>query len=99
MNQLQPVALCRAPSASVVVDRSSRVLPSGTARYVVPGAGSVVVQVSAGDAVRVRDIEGCQPCELVFAGIDGRVDPRGLGVPSMTRADGRLALLAEVGGT
>src|SRR5262245_59674799 len=95
MNEMPPVALHRAPPASLVVDRSRRVLPIGTERYVVPGVGSVVVQVEAGDTVRVRDIEGCQPCELVFAGSDGRVDPRGLGVPSTTRADGLLALLAE----
>jgi aminomethyltransferase len=97
MNQMQPVAPFRAPPASVVLDRSGRALPIGTERYVVPGAGSVAVQVSAGDMVRVSDIEGCQPCELVFAGADGRVDPLGLGVPSMTRAEGLLALLAETG--
>jgi hypothetical protein len=56
MNQMQPAAPRRAPSASMVVDRSSRVLPIGTERYVVPGAGSVVVQVDAGDMVKVRDI-------------------------------------------
>ena len=87
MNQMQPV-LRRAPPASVVLDRSARPLPRGTERYAVPGAGSVVVAVSAGDTVTVRDVEGCQPCELVFAGADGRVDPRGLGVPGGLRRTG-----------
>jgi aminomethyltransferase len=96
MNQMQPVVR-RAPRASVVLDRSVRALPSGTERYVVPGAGSVVVPVSAGDTVTVRDVEGCQPCELLFAGADGRVDPRGLGVPAGARPDGLLALLADGG--
>ena len=94
MNQMQPV-LRRAPPASVVLDRSARPLPRGTERYAVPGAGSVVVAVSAGDTVTVRDVEGCQPCELVFAGADGRVDPRGLGVPGGASPDGLLALLTN----
>jgi aminomethyltransferase len=96
MNQMQPVVR-RAPRASVVLDRSVRALPSATERYVVPGAGSVVVPVSADDTVTVRDVEGCQPCELLFAGADGRVDPRGLGVPAGARPDGLLALLADGG--
>src|SRR6478672_6735778 len=98
MNQMQPLVLRRAPPASVVLDRSVRALPHGTERYVVPGAGSVVVPVSAGDTVTVRDLEGCQPCELVFAGADGRVDPRGLGVPGGASPDGLVALLGEGAG-
>jgi aminomethyltransferase len=96
MNQMQPVVR-RAPPASVVLDRSTRALPRGTERYRVPGAGSVVVPVMAGDTITVRDVEGCQPCELVLAGTDGRVDPRGLGVSAAARPDGLLALLAEAG--
>ena len=90
MNQMQPVALRRAPSASVVVDRSARCCRAAPSAMWSRARGSVVVQVSAGDTVTVRDIEGCQPCELVFASTDGRVDPRGLGVPSVSapRASG-----------
>ena len=94
MNEMQPLIRRRAPLASIVLDRSRRVLPPGTERFNVPGAGSVAVSVSAGDVVRVRDIEGCQPCELIFAGTDGRIDPGGLGVPTGDSVNGLMALLA-----
>ncbi|MGH6874106.1 MAG: hypothetical protein ACREDW_03755, partial [Aestuariivirgaceae bacterium] len=54
-------------------------LPPGTERYRVPGQGSVVVPVEAGDEIQVRDMEGKQPCEIAFADTNGRFDAGALG--------------------
>ena len=40
----------------------------GVERYCVPGGGAVAFRVAAGDRVRVIDVEGGQPCELVEFG-------------------------------
>jgi aminomethyltransferase len=70
-------------------------LPPGTERYRVPGQGSVVVPVEAGDEIQLRDMEGKQACETAFAGTDGRFDGRALGNKAPVRCDGLLAILKD----
>jgi aminomethyltransferase len=73
-----------------------RPLPRGMERYRVPGGGSIVVQLAAGDELRIVDSEGAQSGELVvFA--DGRPDPGVIGARSTGRPSGLLALLAAAG--
>ncbi len=84
-----------APRASLILRPGIRVLGADTERYPVPGGGSVTVPVSAGDKVTLTDIEGLQPCELVFAFSDGRIDTAGLGTRSNGPADGLKSILQQ----
>ncbi|WP_257459505.1 DUF1989 domain-containing protein [Archangium lipolyticum] len=74
-----------------------RTLPVGVERYVVPGGGSIVVALSAGDRLRVLDPEGRQPGELVVFDARGQSRPELLGVTTSSRADGLLSLLEASG--
>ena len=67
-----------APLVSRILRPGDRALPDRMERYPVPGAGSVVVEVAAGDRVEVRDSEGGQLCELFFCDGAGRFDPEAL---------------------
>jgi aminomethyltransferase len=69
-------------------------LPPGVERYRVPGCGSVVAPVEAGDEVTVRDIEGQQPCEIAHADGAGRFDVRALGSKEGSSGDGIKSVLA-----
>jgi uncharacterized protein YcgI (DUF1989 family) len=62
------------PPASRILRPGVRTLPERVERYPVPGAGSVVVEVKAGDLLRLTDIEGGQACEVLFCGTDGAFD-------------------------
>lgn len=74
--------------ASVVLRPGIPVLPPGTERYRVPGGGSVVVPVEAGDELTLRDVEGKQPCEIAHADGGGRFDTHALGSGPSNRAEG-----------
>lgn len=82
-----------APRASLVLRPGQRALPANVERYIVAGGGSVTIPVGEGDRLTVRDIEGLQPCELLFADKSGRVDPTGLGGRATT---GKTALLSQM---
>src|SRR5687767_7043468 len=56
-------------------------LPVGTERYVVGGGQTIIVDLEPGDGIELADIEGGQPCEVIAAGADGRVDPGLIGAP------------------
>ena len=71
------------------------VLPPGTERYRVPGQGSVVVPVEAGDEIQLRDLEGKQACEIAFAGMDGHFDAEALGSKDSRPCEGLLAILKD----
>jgi aminomethyltransferase len=86
-----------APRPSRILRPGLRVLAANTERYPIPGGGSVTVQVFAGDRITVTDIEGLQPCEILFAGADGRCDPGGIGAKPTGAPDGLMALLAADG--
>ena len=63
------------PARSTILRPSMRTLPAGVERYRIEGGESVVVDLEAGDAISVTDVEGGQPCELIAFGADGRADP------------------------
>ncbi len=81
------------PAASRIFRPGVRSLAPNVERHVVPGGGSVVVELKAGDTLTLTDIEGGQPCELCFAGTEGRFDLAGLGARADGRAAGLLAML------
>jgi aminomethyltransferase len=61
-------------------------------RYVVPGGGTIAVEIHAGDRMRVIDVEGMQPCEVVAVDATGAIDPDILGA----RGDGDAAGLKQI---
>ena len=84
-----------APGASRILRPGIRALPVNVERYPVKGGGSVLADVHAGDQITVTDIEGGQPCEIVFCDAAGRFDPAGLGGIGDGTADGLKAMLAR----
>ena len=67
-----------APRPSRILRPGERVLPVNTERYVVPGGGSLVVSVEAGDQIRLTNTEGGQKVELCFCDQAGRFDGSGI---------------------
>ena len=82
------------PRPSVIVEPRVFSLPPGTERYVVEGAGAILIRVEAGDRLRVVNTEGGQRCEIVTARPDGAIDPGILGEAGTGEATGLRALLA-----
>ena len=83
---------CRQPHPAA---RACGALPASAERYPVPGGGSVLVDVRAGDTITVTDVEGGQACEIVFCDAQGRFDPAGLGASGDGSANGLKAMLAR----
>ncbi|MEX2166628.1 MAG: DUF1989 domain-containing protein [Methyloceanibacter sp.] len=67
-------------------------LAPGEERYIVPGGGAIAVEIHAGDRMRVIDVEGMQPCEVVAVDAAGAIDPDILGA----RGDGDAAGLKQI---
>ena len=57
-----------------------------------PGGGAIAVSIHSGDHVRVADLEGMQPCELVAVDATDVIDPAILG----TRAGGDARGLKQI---
>ena len=74
-----------------------RSLPPGIERYLVKGGGSIVLELEAGDRLRLTDLEGRQACELVSFDGEGRCLPEALGRMADGKAVGAKALLADLG--
>jgi len=81
------------PRASSIASPRVFSLPPGTERYVVAGAGAILVPVWAGDKLHVRNDEGGQVCEILSADNKGRVDAAILGAAANAQASGLQALL------
>ncbi len=81
------------PTPSRILRPGQNVLPAGTERYVVAGAGSVITEVEPGDTIEVIDIEGCQPCEIISIGSNGRTDAGVLDAAADGEAQGFKAIL------
>ncbi|MDB2407405.1 aminomethyltransferase family protein [Jannaschia sp.] len=69
------------------------VLPPGTERYVVEGAGAVLIPVSPGDRIDVVNDEGGQVCEILAADESGRIDPQIIDATGAGPARGLKALV------
>jgi len=82
----QDIRTLSPPARSVILRPGLRALPPGVEHYVVNGGGTVAVDVEAGDAIVVTDIEGGQICEIVAVGDDGRADPAIVGATAERNA-------------
>lgn len=92
-----PRVLPGPPRPSRILSPLTEARHSGRERFEVPGAGAALIRVSAGDRVRVVNAEGGQRCEIVAAGLDGRVDAGVLGISGHAVATGLQALLTRPG--
>jgi aminomethyltransferase len=80
------------PRPSLVMRPGSPALAPGEERYKVAGGGAIVVPIRAGDRLRLVDLEGMQPCEVVAVDPSGTVDPSILNA----RADRDAAGLKQI---
>ena len=90
-----PGSLVPRPSTVIRPGRSS--LAPGCERYVVPGGGTLVVAVAAGDRLQLKDMEGRQPVELFHVSGAGLFDPGAFGAKPTTTGDGLKAALEDGG--
>ncbi|MCC5974115.1 MAG: aminomethyltransferase family protein [Rubellimicrobium sp.] len=66
----------------------------GRERHAIAGCGALLVQIGPGDRIMVVNDEGDQPCEMVAAHPDGRIDAGLLGAAGGGTAAGLVAMLA-----
>ena len=71
-------------------------LPDNFERHPVPGGGSRVLRLEAGDEVIVIDREGLQPCELAVFDSQARSDPGLIGATSNGPATGLQGIYAAL---
>lgn len=89
------------PKPSAIIQPRAFMLPPGTERYVVSGAGALLVPVAAGDTISITNDEGGQLCEILAADKNGRLDAGmlllsdGSGEVSNSDAAGLKALLTS----
>jgi aminomethyltransferase len=81
------------PRPSQILLPSQFSLPRGTERYVVEGAGAILLPVYAGDHITITNDEGGQVCEVIGADDKGRIDAGLFGTTANAPADGLRALL------
>ncbi|MEP1352549.1 MAG: DUF1989 domain-containing protein [Tateyamaria sp.] len=82
------------PRPSQIIQPAQFSMPRGMERYVVQGAGAVLIPVETGDCLTVINDEGGQVCEIVSADDKGRVNDSILDRPADAPAEGLRALLA-----
>ena len=88
LDDLYPQVQPGPPRPSQILLHSQFSLPRGTERYVVEGAGAILLPVNAGDQVIVINDEGGQVCEIVGADSKGRIDAALLGTTANAPANG-----------
>ena len=92
---IHPSVVPGAPRASRILEPSSLTAGRGVERYLVEGGGAILLPVHAGDRLRIVNDEGGQPCEIVAAGTDGRIDAGLVGQAGNSDAAGLKALLTS----
>lgn len=82
------------PRPSEIIQPRVFSMPAGMERYVVQGAGAVLIPVEVGDKVSVSNDEGGQPCEILCADKTGAADVGILGIPANCDMEGVKALFS-----
>lgn len=83
------------PKPSVILQPRVFSLPPGTERYVVEGAGAILVRIEAGDRIEIENTEGGQPCEIICADLRGHFDSGMIGAAGQGAPRGLFALLTS----
>ena len=94
-DSIYPEVVKGPPRPSAIIQPRALSLPMGIERYVVQGAGAVVIPVVAGDRLVMTNDEGAQPCEIIAADTNGRADAGLLGATATGDASGLRALLTS----
>lgn len=81
------------PKPSTILQPQVFSLPTDMERYVVPGAGAILLHVEPGDQLQIENTEGGQLCEIVCADSSGTFDTQIIGQNSNGSPKGLLALL------
>jgi aminomethyltransferase len=84
------------PAASRILRPGLRDPHAAVERYTVRGLGCTIMQVFAGDALCLTDIEGGQICELMFSDPFSGFDPGALGAKADGAAQGLKQLLQRL---
>ncbi|MDX8510086.1 DUF1989 domain-containing protein [Mesorhizobium captivum] len=87
------------PQPSRIFRPGGLALPAGTERYIVRGAGAILVDIAAGDSITVTNDEGGQICEVVVADASGSIDAGIAGHRPNSDAAGLKALLTSQDGS
>ena len=94
LDSLYPTVLPGPPRPSRILTPRDLERHHGRERHVVPGAGAVMLRMSAGDHLALVNDEGGQVVELIAAAADGRIDAALLGQAANSGAEGLKAMLA-----
>ncbi|KUM25545.1 aminomethyltransferase [Mesorhizobium loti] len=93
LNTIYPPVRGGPPQPSRIILPPGLTFPAGTERYIVGGAGAMLIEIAAGDGIAVTNDEGGQICEVVAADASGRIDAGIVGHGSNSDAAGLKALL------
>lgn len=93
MDAIYPDVIKGPPSPSKIFQPSVFSLPKGTERYVVVGAGAVLIPVMQGDVISIANDEGGQICEIVACDTKGAIDASIIGEKANCNATGLKSLL------
>lgn len=99
LNTIYPPVRGGPPQASRIIRPGGLTLPTGTERYIVGGAGAMLIDIAAGDTITLTNDEGGQVCELVLADTSGRLDAGIVGHGPNSDAAGLKALLTSQDGS
>ncbi len=92
---MQTLSPSSGPAPSNILRPGLLTLPKGVERYIVEGGGSIICEVAAGDQIRVVNKEGCQTCEIIGIGKNGRFDDAVLSERADSDAAGLKSILAS----
>ncbi|MCE8535814.1 trimethylamine-oxide aldolase Tdm [Ruegeria pomeroyi] len=90
-----PEIISGPPKPSAILQPRVFSLPPGTERYVVPGAGAILLRLETGDRIEIENTEGGQPCEIVCADLLGGFDTGLIGARAQGAPGGLMALLTS----
>ncbi|CDX18604.1 Glycine cleavage T-protein (Aminomethyl transferase) [Mesorhizobium sp. ORS 3324] len=99
LNTIYPPVRGGPPQASRIIRPGGLTLPAGTERYIVGGAGAMLIDIAVGDRITVTNDEGGQICEVVVADASGRIDAGVVGHGPNSDAAGLKALLTSQDGS
>ncbi|MBC7479159.1 MAG: DUF1989 domain-containing protein, partial [Pseudorhodobacter sp.] len=94
LDSLYPNVIPGPPRPSRILTPSGLQRQAGRERHVVPGGGALLLSIGQGDAIRIVNDEGAQPCELVAAHKDGRIDAGILNAKANATGEGLKSMLA-----
>jgi len=77
-----------------VLEPGLPILQSGVERYPVPGGGTRVISITAGDEISLLDPQGLQSGELIFFTPEGKSDVAMLGATNPAKPIGTIAALS-----